>query len=138
MSLSCTRRMNATAQTASQLGDNRYSFSAPDRFRSRAIVSDSALYEVAYKQQLQAQFWFCVELRMSRNVGQQLRYNQPKLPAALSFKPQIIRRKQPTYCQAFQSVFRYGDIKPLEVLRGIGEALLIRHVQCAMNIGALS
>jgi hypothetical protein len=41
------------------------------------------------------------------------------------------------YRQAVQSVFRYGEAKLLEVLRGIGEAPLIRHAQRPMNIGTL-
>jgi hypothetical protein len=78
-----------------------------------------------------------VELCMSSHIGQQLGYNQPKLPAAFSFKRQIIRCKQDTYRQAVQSVFRDGEAKLLEVPCGIDEAPLIRHAQRPMNIGAL-
>jgi hypothetical protein len=92
------RRMNAAAQTAGQFADDRQPSTAPDRFRHRAIVSDPALYDVACKHQLHSQFrMFSVELCMSCHIGQQLGYNQPKLPATLSFKSQIIRRKQDTY-----------------------------------------
>jgi hypothetical protein len=78
-----------------------------------------------------------VELRMSGHIGQELGYDQPKLPAAISFKPQIIRRKQDMYREAFQSVFRYGEANLLEVPRGIGETPLVRNVQRPVNIGAL-
>jgi hypothetical protein len=86
------RRMNAATQTAGQFADNRQPSAAPERFRRRAIVTDPALYDVAYKHQFHPQFWISnVELRMSRHIGQQLGYNQPKLPAAFAFKPQIVR-----------------------------------------------
>jgi len=130
--------MNAAAQTAGQFADDRQPSTAPDRFRCRAIVSDPALYDVACKPQLHSQFRMSsVELRMSCRIGQQLGYDQPKLPAAFSFKPQIIRRKQDTYCQSVQPIFRDGEAELLEVPRGIGKAPLIRHVQRPMNIGAL-
>jgi hypothetical protein len=84
--------MNAAAQTVGQLADDRKPSTAPDGFRRRAIVRDPALYDVAYMHQLHSQFWISsVELCVSRHIGQQLGYNQPKLPAAFSFKPQIIR-----------------------------------------------
>jgi hypothetical protein len=41
------RHMNATAQRASQLTDDRQPSTAPDGFRCRAIIRDLALYEVA-------------------------------------------------------------------------------------------
>src|SRR5260221_12348929 len=86
------RRMNAAAQTAGQLADDRKPSTAPDGFRCRPIVRYPALYDFADKHQLHSQFRTSgVELCMSRHIGQQLGYNQPKLPAAFSFKPQIIR-----------------------------------------------
>jgi hypothetical protein len=85
------RRMNAAPQTADQLADDRKPSTAPDGFRYRAIVRDPAIYDVAYMH-LHSQFWISsVELCVSRHIGQQLGYNQSKLPAAFSFKPQIIR-----------------------------------------------
>jgi hypothetical protein len=74
---------------------------------------------------------------MSRHIGQQLGYNQAELPAAFSFKPQVIRGKQDTYRQAVQAVFRYREAKLLEVPRSIGQAPPFRHVQRPMNVGAL-
>src|SRR6266700_5041608 len=75
------RRMNAAAQTAGQLADDRKPSTAQDRFRCRPIVRDRALYDVSCKQQLHSQFWMSiVELCMSRHIGQYLGYNQPKLP----------------------------------------------------------
>jgi hypothetical protein len=130
--------MNAAPQTAGQLTDDRKPATAPDGFRCRAIVRDGALYDVAYKHQLYPQFRVSsVELRMSCHVGQQLGYNQPKLPAAFSFKAQIIRWKQDTYRQAVQSVFRDSKAKLVKVPRGIGKPTLIRDVQRPMNIGVL-
>ena len=41
---------------------------------------------------------------------------------------------QDTNRQAIQPVFRDGEAKLLEVLRGIGEAPLIRHAQRPMNV----
>jgi hypothetical protein len=65
------RRMNVTAQTAGQLADDRKSSTAPDGFRFRPIVRDSALYDVAYQHQLNSHFWTStVELHMSRHIGQ--------------------------------------------------------------------
>jgi hypothetical protein len=78
-----------------------------------------------------------VEFRVSSHVGQQLRYNQPNLPAALSVELQIIRRKQDAYRQVIQLILHDGKAQLLEVLRGIGAAPLIWHVQCPMNIGAV-
>jgi hypothetical protein len=132
------RRMNAATQTAGQFGDNRQPSAAPERFMRRAIIRDPALYDVACKHQFHSQFRMSgVESRMSCHIGQQLGYDQPKLPASFSFKLQIVRRKQDTYRQAFQSIFRHGEAKLLEVLRDIGKAFLIRHAQRPMNIGAL-
>src|ERR1700722_11810604 len=86
------RHMNAAAQTVGQFADDRQPSTAPDGFRSRAIIRDPALYDVACKHQLHPQFRMpSVELCMPCHIGQQLRYNQPKPPAALPFKPQIIR-----------------------------------------------
>src|SRR5450631_205832 len=86
------RRMNAAAQTAGQLADDRKPSTAPDGLRCRAIVRDPALYDVACKQQLHSQFWMSsAELCMSCHIGHQLGYNQPELPAPFSFKRQVIR-----------------------------------------------
>ena len=38
-----------------------------------------------------------VESSMSCHIGEQLGYDQTKLPAAFALKPQIIRRRQETY-----------------------------------------
>jgi hypothetical protein len=78
----------------------------------------------------------CPELGMSPHVGQQLGYDKSKLPAAISFEPQIIRWKQDMYRQAIQLVFCSGEAKLLEVFRGIGEAP-VRLMQRTMNVGAL-
>jgi hypothetical protein len=65
------RCMNAAAQTAGQFADDRQPSTAPDGFRCRAIVRDSALYDVACKHQLHSQFWMSsVELCMSCHIGQ--------------------------------------------------------------------
>ena len=93
--------MNAAAQTSSQFADDRKPSTAPDRLGCRPIVRDPALYDVAYKHYLHSQFWWSIaEFCMSCHVSDQLGYNQTDLPAALSFEPQIIRRKQNTYRQA--------------------------------------
>jgi hypothetical protein len=64
-------RMNAAAQTAGQLADDRKPSTAPDRFSCRPVVRDPALYDVARKHQLHSQFWLSsVELCMSCHVGQ--------------------------------------------------------------------
>jgi hypothetical protein len=68
-----------------------------------------------------------VESSMSCHIGEQLGYDQPKPPAAFALKPQIIRRKQETYTQPIQSVFRDGEAKMLEVPCGVGQAPTIRH-----------
>ena len=84
--------MNATTQTVGQFADDRKPSTAPDGFGCRAIVSDLALYDVACEHQLHPQLrMYVVEFCVSRHSGQQLGYNQPELPAALSFEPQIIR-----------------------------------------------
>src|SRR6266481_3696291 len=76
------RRMNAAAQTAGQLADDRKPSTALDGFSCRPIVRDPALYDVACKHQLHSQFWMpIVELCMSCHIGRQLGYNRPKLPA---------------------------------------------------------
>jgi hypothetical protein len=86
------RRMNAATQTAGQLADDRKPSTVPDGFRCRPIVRNPAPYDVACKHQTHSQFWMSrVESFMSCHIAQQLGYNQSKLPAALSFKPQIIR-----------------------------------------------
>jgi hypothetical protein len=86
------RRMHAATQTAGQFADNREPSAVPERFRRGTIVRDPALYDVASKLQFHSQFWrSSVELRVSCHIGQQLGYNQPKLPAAFAFKPQIVR-----------------------------------------------
>jgi hypothetical protein len=65
------RGMNAAAQTAGQLADDRQPSTAPDGLRYRAIVRDPALYDVGYKYQLHPQFWMSsVELCMSCHIGQ--------------------------------------------------------------------
>jgi hypothetical protein len=70
-SVGAARRMNAAAQTAGQLADDRQPSTAPDGFRRRTIVRDPALYDVACKRQLHSQFWMSsVELCMSRHIGQ--------------------------------------------------------------------
>jgi hypothetical protein len=67
------------------------------------------------------------ESSMSRHIGEQLGYDQSKLPAALALKPQIIRRTQETYTQPIQSAFRDGEAKMLEVPCGVGQVPWIRH-----------
>jgi hypothetical protein len=65
------RRMNAAAETAGQLADDRKPSTAPDGFSCRPIVRDPALYDVACKHQLHSQFWMStVELCMSCHIGQ--------------------------------------------------------------------
>src|SRR5882724_4554573 len=65
------RRMNAAAQTAGQLADDRKPSTALDGFSCRPIVRDPALYDVACKHQLHSQFWMpIVELCMSCHIGQ--------------------------------------------------------------------
>src|SRR5260370_38028511 len=65
------RRMNAAAQTAGQLADDRKPLTALDGFRCRAIVRDPALYDVACKHQLHSQFWMSsVELCMPCHISQ--------------------------------------------------------------------
>jgi hypothetical protein len=65
------RRMNATAQTAGQLADDRQPSTAPDGFGRRAVVRNPALYDVACKHQLHSQFRISsVELCMSCHIGQ--------------------------------------------------------------------
>ena len=130
--------MNPAAQAAGQLADDREPSTAPDGLRCRPIVRNLALYDVTRKRQLHSQFRVStVKFCMSCDVGQQLGYNQPNLPATLSFEPQIIRRKQDAYRQVIQLVLRDGEAKPLEVRCGISEALLIWHVERPMNIGAV-
>jgi hypothetical protein len=103
------RRMNAATQTSGQFADNRQPSTAPDGLRCKPIVGNPALYDVARKRQLHPQFWMStVEFRVSSHVGQQLRYNQPNLPAALSIKLQISRRKQDAYREVIQLVLRDG------------------------------
>jgi hypothetical protein len=64
-------RMNAAAQATGQIADDRQASTAPDGFRCRPIVRDSALYDVASKHQLHLQFWLpCVELCMSCHISQ--------------------------------------------------------------------
>jgi hypothetical protein len=65
------RRMNAAAQTARQLADDRQPSTALDGFRYQAIIGDLALYDVARKHQLHSQFRMSsVELCMSCHIGQ--------------------------------------------------------------------
>jgi hypothetical protein len=54
------RRLNAAAQTAGQLADDRKPSTAPDGFRYRPIVKHPALYDVACKHQLHSQFWMSI------------------------------------------------------------------------------
>jgi hypothetical protein len=75
-----------------------------------------------------------VESSMSCHIGEQLGYDQPKLPAAFALKPQIIRRKQETYTQPVQSVFRDAEAKMLEIPCGVGQVPRIRHAHCLVNI----
>jgi len=71
ISFGSARRMNAAAQTAGQLADDRQPSAAPDRFMCRAIVRDPALYDVAGKHHLRSQFWMSsVEVCMSCHIGQ--------------------------------------------------------------------
>jgi hypothetical protein len=64
-------RMNAAAQAAGQLADDRKPSTAPNGFSCRTIVRDRALCDVACKHQLHSQFWIStVELCMSRHIGQ--------------------------------------------------------------------
>src|SRR3954468_1387347 len=122
------RRMNAATQTAGQLADDRQPATAYNEIRCRAIVRDRAPYDVACKQQLQFRFRTSfIESSMSCHVGEQLGYDQPKLPAAFALKPQIIHRTQQTYTKPVQSVFRDGEAKMLEVACGVGQVPRIRH-----------
>jgi hypothetical protein len=101
------RRMNAATQTAGQLADDRQPATAHNEIRCRAIVRYRAPYDVTCNQQLHFRFRMSiVESSMSCHIGEQLGYDQPKLPAAFALKPQIFRRTQETYTQAVQSVFR--------------------------------
>jgi hypothetical protein len=127
------RYMNVATQTAGQLADDRKPSPAPNEFRHRPIVRYHALHNFTCKRQLNTQFWrSTVKLRVSCHISQQLRYNQPQLPAPFTFKPQIIRRKNDAYREAVQSVFRDGEAKLLEVPRGFREAPMIRHMQRPM------
>jgi hypothetical protein len=54
--------MNAAAQTAGQLADDRKPPTAPDGFRCRAIVRDPALYDVAYNARMLPNWLECVEV----------------------------------------------------------------------------
>jgi hypothetical protein len=86
------RRMNAAAQTVGQLANDRKPSTPPDRLRYRSIVGDLAPYDFACKHQLHSQLGLPIaELRMSRYIGQQFRYDQPEFPATPTFKPQLIR-----------------------------------------------
>ena len=92
ISVGAARRTNAAGQAAGKFADDRQSPTAPDGFRSRAIVGDPAPYDVACKLQLHSQFRISsVELCVSCHIGQQFGYDQPKSPAAPTFKSQIIR-----------------------------------------------
>lgn len=98
-------------------------------------LSDRAPYDVTCKQ-----FHFSfrvsiIESSMSCHVGEQLGYNQSKLPAAFALKPQIVRRTQETYTPPVQSVFRDGEAKMMEIPCGIGQMLRIRHAKRLVNIG---
>jgi hypothetical protein len=68
-----------------------------------------------------------VESSMSCHIGEQLGYDQPKLPAAFALKPQIIRRTQETHVQPIQSAFRDGEAKMLDIPCGVGQVPRIRH-----------
>jgi hypothetical protein len=68
-----------------------------------------------------------VETSVSCHIGEQLRYDQPKLPAAFALKPQIIRRTQESYAPPVKAVFRDREAKMLEVPCGIGQVPRIRH-----------
>jgi hypothetical protein len=71
---------------------------------------------------------------MSCHIGEQLGYDQPKLPAAFALKSQIIRRTQETYAQPVQSVFRDGEAKMLEVTCGVGQVPRIRRAKRLVNV----
>src|SRR5439155_1447227 len=71
---------------------------------------------------------------MSCHIGEQLGYDQSKLPAAFALKPQIIRRTQETYTQPVQSVFGDGEAKMLEVPCGVGQVPRSQHAKCLVNI----
>jgi len=86
------RYVNVAGQTFSQLADDRKPATAPDRFRHRPVVRDHEFCKATCKHQLDAQFRKpAVELCMSRYIGQQFGCNQPKPPAPLTFKPQVVR-----------------------------------------------